>query len=287
MRKRGSNPCADGCTCARHREGHPFDASLTYDERKMVNESEEQREHRLARMKEYYAANKDRIKERSKEYHRENRDAILAKNKIRYHSNPEHYREQGKRWRLENLEVAREADRRSRLKHIDKAKKRDREYRLKNLEKVKAYAEWYRNQPENQKKKRDYAANYYKANKEQLKEKGRQYREKNREKVIASENLKNRRRKAVESDGHTLEELHDYWRANGIDPKRCTYCDAWHTKWKNNWKTSAGDHVVPLSKGGKDFIENLVPCCFSCNGSKSDRILYEEWTPPKERKEAA
>ena len=282
-RGREMGRCKDGCVCGRHREGKPFDASLTYDERKRAHETEEQREHRLARGKEYYSANRDWFKERSKEYHHKNRDAVLAKNKIRYHSNPEHYREVGKRWRLENAEAKRESDRRSRLKHIDKARKRDREYRLENLEKVKAYAEWYRNQPENQKKKKEYATNYYKTNKEQFKEKGRQYRENNLEKVRASENLKNRRRKAVESDGHTQKELHDYWRAIGIDPKRCTYCDAWHTKWENNWKTSAGDHVIPLIKGGKDFLENIVPCCSSCNGSKSAKILYEEWTPPNMR----
>ena len=88
----------------------------------------------------------------------------------------------------------------------------------------------------------------------------------------------------METDNHTMEELHAYWKANGMDPKRCTYCDAWHTKWiRGGWKVSVGDHVVPLSKGGKDFMENIVPCCFSCNCSKGAKILYEEWIPPKER----
>jgi hypothetical protein len=40
---------------------------------------------------------------------------------------------------------------------------------------------------------------------------------------------------------------------------------------------------VPLNKGGTNLMGNLVPCCLSCNASKGDRILYEEWTPPKER----
>ena len=91
-------------------------------------------------------------------------------------------------------------------------------------------------------------------------------------------------RRNVESDGHTISEMHDYWRSKGIDPKRCAYCDAWHTKWTyGNWKTSVGDHIVALTRGGKDVLENLNPCCRNCNSSKGNRILYEEWTPPKER----
>jgi len=91
------------------------------------------------------------------------------------------------------------------------------------------------------------------------------------------------RQHKAESDEHTISELHEYWRAKGIDPKRCTYCDAWHTKWGHSWKFSQGDHVVPLKKGGTDTMNNMVPCCSSCNSSKRAKILYEEWTPPKER----
>lgn len=35
------------------------------------------------------------------------------------------------------------------------------------------------------------------------------------------------------------------------------------------------DHVVPLSRGGSDSIDNLVPACGSCNSSKHDRTLLE------------
>lgn len=91
------------------------------------------------------------------------------------------------------------------------------------------------------------------------------------------------RRYEAESDGHTIAELQKHWREKGIDPKRCTYCGAWYRQWKNNWKSSQGDHVVPLNKGGTDTMDNMVPCCWSCNASKADRILYEEWIPPKER----
>lgn len=35
------------------------------------------------------------------------------------------------------------------------------------------------------------------------------------------------------------------------------------------------DHVIPLSRGGRHSIGNIVPACRSCNASKSDRLITE------------
>jgi hypothetical protein len=34
------------------------------------------------------------------------------------------------------------------------------------------------------------------------------------------------------------------------------------------------DHVKPQTRGGSDEIQNLVPACFSCNRTKSDKGLF-------------
>lgn len=51
---------------------------------------------------------------------------------------------------------------------------------------------------------------------------------------------------------------------NGI----CHYC-------QENPATCA-DHVIPERRGGSNELENLVPCCRSCNSSKGSRTP-EEW----------
>lgn len=47
----------------------------------------------------------------------------------------------------------------------------------------------------------------------------------------------------------------------------CTYC--------GSDSSITVDHVVPLSKGGTNEIDNLTPACKPCNSSKRDRLLGE------------
>jgi len=51
---------------------------------------------------------------------------------------------------------------------------------------------------------------------------------------------------------------------------KCAYCGK-----KLNSKTITRDHIVPLTKGGNDYIENIAPACLHCNVSKSNKIIEE------------
>lgn len=40
------------------------------------------------------------------------------------------------------------------------------------------------------------------------------------------------------------------------------------------------DHVIPVSRGGLDTIDNLVTACEACNLAKGDKLIRPEgWTP--------
>jgi 5-methylcytosine-specific restriction endonuclease McrA len=46
----------------------------------------------------------------------------------------------------------------------------------------------------------------------------------------------------------------------------CVYCGK---------KSSTVDHIIPISRGGLEISENLVPACLPCNVSKHIRLLTE------------
>jgi 5-methylcytosine-specific restriction endonuclease McrA len=47
----------------------------------------------------------------------------------------------------------------------------------------------------------------------------------------------------------------------------CAYC--------GQMKPLTIDHIVPLSKGGRHDIDNIVPACGSCNSSKGNSNILE------------
>lgn len=52
-----------------------------------------------------------------------------------------------------------------------------------------------------------------------------------------------------------------------IFENKCAYCGIICSPTK--------DHIVPLSRNGTDYIENITPACLSCNGKKGNKTASE------------
>jgi 5-methylcytosine-specific restriction endonuclease McrA len=62
--------------------------------------------------------------------------------------------------------------------------------------------------------------------------------------------------------------LRDWNRLIGRYDGRCAYCGV-------KPELVHMDHIIPLKRGGRHSIGNVLPACRSCNTSKSARLLYE------------
>lgn len=52
----------------------------------------------------------------------------------------------------------------------------------------------------------------------------------------------------------------------------CHYCNA---------PATTADHIVPVSQGGTNEINNLLPACHNCNSTRQDRTMVRlrYWNP--------
>jgi 5-methylcytosine-specific restriction endonuclease McrA len=160
-------------------------------------------------------------------------------------------------------------------------------YRAENKELIRAiHKAWYKNNPEkikqyqltakqNSQSNPEYRKAYYAKNKEKLTARHRQWRAKNHEKARQIEKnyrlnnpemgrLQNHRRRALKlKNGIYLITTQDSIR---LMKNTCFYCghDSQHL-----------DHVIPLSRGGRHSLGNLVASCAKCNISKNNKTIME------------
>lgn len=94
------------------------------------------------------------------------------------------------------------------------------------------------------------------------------------DRVHAANKLKRYIKRGARGPSHTQLEWQELCDKYG---QKCAYCGVGPIEHK--------DHVIPISKGGSDSIENIVPSCSACNLSKGAKTL-EEWRGYDSRKKA-
>lgn len=133
-------------------------------------------------------------------------------------------------------------------RYYQTVKDKKRQYAVENKDKIKQ-------------RMHKYQKDYYPKNKEHINEKNNRWRIENPEQASALR--QNRRALESKAEGSfTKEEWKNLCDKYG---NRCLKCG-------KEGKMSV-DHVVPLSKGGSNWITNIQPLCFPCNASKHTETI--------------
>jgi hypothetical protein len=134
----------------------------------------------------------------------------------------------------------------------------NKSYRQLNRQRLKeAHKKWHQDNWESAK---EYAQNYRTQNKEKCNTMTKTWRDKNK---VKFSNLLHKRNKTLKANGVFEISAKDLKK---LQVSNCFYCG-------QNENLSI-DHIVPVSKGGRHSIGNLVRACQSCNSSKNNKFLY-------------
>jgi len=190
-----------------------------------------------------------------KEYQPTNGRQIVCKN-----CKKEYWEIYQKRWAENNKEKVNNGSKRYRLKHLEKVRLKDR-----------LHKQWLSEQKGYKEKRRLRDRILYKKNEGRYKEKARRWRKKNMDKVLFWNRRRELRERGVDGS-HTFKEWGELKKKYSY---RCSKCNILESKLKNMWYDKrfwklTEDHVIPISKGGTDYIYNIRPLCISCNSSKGN-----------------
>ena len=150
-----------------------------------------------------------------------------------------------------------------------------KEWRLKNADKSKAMTKtWRINNPEKVKKIKNA---WNEANREKYKKSIKASRAKNPDLYSEMGRSKTRRRRAMQKlqkvENYTTQHVLDLYGSlchlcgTGIDLQATRQCG------KKGWEYGLNiDHVIPISKGGSDTLENVRPAHAVCNLKKGAKV---------------
>lgn len=175
-------------------------------------------------------------------------------------NNPERARELARESYARHREENNERDRRRWAENPELYRERGRASRARNIERAREY-DRQRNR-ENPRRSREATLKWYRANKEHHLSVGQKWRKENPESNRA---LRARRRARINGNEGSYTGT-EFKRLCSQYDNRCLACG------RNDVPLTA-DHVVPVSCGGSNYIDNIQPLCQSCNSSKGTKTI--------------
>jgi 5-methylcytosine-specific restriction endonuclease McrA len=174
--------------------------------------------------------------------------------------------ERNKKRYQENLEHSRELKRNQSRKNPDYNHKRHRKWNLKNRERrLKQTKEYHEKDTE---RWRLYHKKWDSDNKEKYLARQKRFRQTEKGKLTNKQRCHNRQARIRGAEGnHTYKEWENIKKENGYI---CVHCGKKEPEIK-----LTRDHIIPISKGGTNYIENIQPLCGACNSKKHNKLESE------------
>ena len=165
-----------------------------------------------------------------------------------------------RRYRLANRDVLNEKSRRYHEANRKQIAERRRCYREANPEKEKERNRRYNEA--NLERIAEFRLQWREVNKEKILEQSRRWNDANSEKVNGYSRRRRARKVNAPGGGFTDAQFQELCTQAG---GQCLACGEIHPL--------TADHIVPLSKRGRDAIDNIQPLCQSCNSSKHTKTI--------------
>lgn len=199
-----------------------------------------------------------------------------AKENNRRHSHSEKRKAYLKEYRQKNSEYLKQKRHDDYLKDKEHQLQLGREYYQENKERVLSRIKVYRQTAKD--KRRETNKTWLKAHPEKRREFKKRYRANHWEKVSAYERAKSKeyrkthrremahrqaRRRALVRNAPGTHDVDQWEKLVELCGNKCVACDDHKDK-------PTCDHIIPLSWGGSDSLDNVQPLCLRCNAKKQD-----------------